>query len=146
MRRSTPFLISGAVLLLAVACTHDFDAFESGSSEVGADGSAGSDASSSDASSGDSGSGSDGGGRDAAAGDAGCIPPTSCFDAAASCGAGCVQNEGTCESKCPGGGGGRPPCLAACQDAGANCTVGCVGTCVICAGCSSEMACETAVE
>ena len=148
LRRSTPFLMSGAIVVFAVACTHDFDAFESASSGDG--GSAGSDASSSDAASGndggtsgDSGSGTDSGVKDAGK-DAGpvCIPPADCADAAASCGSACNQTEFTCESACHNP--GRAQCQADCRDAGGQCTGGCIATCVTCAGCNALAACTTA--
>ena len=122
------FASSVAALSLFLAgglasCTHDFGQFENGE-EGGTDGSGR----------------SDGGGVV----DSSCTPDASCTANAKTCGTSCQTTETECENGCPSGGSGRN-CRSNCQSAQTTCNNQCVTTCVQCAGCNAQTACENAL-
>ena len=125
-----------ALLAVAAACSHDFDAFtvpEGGGEADGADGDA-SDASSGDATEVDAG---DAGALDGA-GD-GCAAPVQCIDDATRCGQDCENTLTLCTAKCTGTG-----CKNQCKNAATTCHKNCGMTCVVCseeAGCSEARGC-----
>jgi hypothetical protein len=112
------------VSAILVGCTHDFDAFDPTTDEGGTTGDGGSNDGASDA----------------------CTPASVCTNNAKSCATQCTQIEMSCEGDCNGGGGSKINCRNACADAGVSCTTECVSTCVTCAGCNGQTACEAATK
>ena len=105
------------------ACTHDFGQFENG--REGDEGGSG---------------GSDGGVADSS-----CAPDATCTTNAKKCATDCQTTETQCESGCSTGGSGRS-CRSNCQSVQTTCDNQCVATCVQCAGCNAQTACQNALQ
>jgi hypothetical protein len=150
-------------MLVAAACSYDFDQFQyavgtDGGPAGAPDGTAETDegvsavdvvtppvdAPSALDSSGhdDADPGTDAGGAD----DAGCA--NACTTAAKTCAGMCAQTLTTCTAACPTGNPGKP-CRQACQMQSTQCTGQCVTTCESCAtgaGCSDPSGCKAATQ
>ena len=149
-RGSGLFVLGGVVLTLAtsiavVACTHDFDAYQTGDGT--ADGTDGSTTLTDGASSSD---GTVKPGTDAAMAadtgtgpgiDAGCAAAAACGTTEKTCTAACDATLTTCNQQC-GGGGGNNGCKSKCKFEHDTCANKCTTTCHSCAGAACTSSCN----
>ncbi|MDB5218362.1 MAG: hypothetical protein JWO86_6289 [Myxococcaceae bacterium] len=137
--------IALAVAIAAVACTHDFDAYQAtgdgvtspdaspeGSTTTGADGSSSLDGSTSVP---------DAAMADVNAVDAACATAPMCAATSTTCKATCDATETTCNAQC-GSGGGSMNCKFKCKFDHDKCAGTCTTTCRTCAGTGCTAACN----
>jgi len=131
-------LVAAVGAWLATACTHDFEAFDPGSTGPLTEGDAASDApiARPDAASGDAAPGTD------ARVDAGCTPAAACVTTGDACNTTCDADQATCASKCGGGGGSGRFCRDRCDSDRDRCKSTCSSTCRTCATDLCSSACH----
>ena len=138
--------VASATSIAAVACTHDFDAYQAGGDGVSPEGSTeGSTTIGTDGSTSSSGDGAvtppaDGSTVDTGT-DAGCAMASACKAAETTCKSACDATLTTCNAMC-GGGGGSMGCKFKCKSDRDKCASGCTTTCHTCAGLACVAACN----